>query len=78
MLSVEDWAEIGRLSKSESPSINEIVRRLGVTRNPVRAAQRWRRGARITRWERYSLAGPTGDEADEATALRRLHIHSFR
>ena len=40
MLSVEDWAEIRRLSKSEGLSINEIVRQLGVARNTVRAALR--------------------------------------
>ena len=40
MLSVEDWAEIRRLSKSEGMSINEIVRRLGVARNTVRGALR--------------------------------------
>lgn len=40
MLSVEDWAEIRRLSKSEGLSINEIVRQLGVARNTVRSALR--------------------------------------
>ena len=40
MLSVEDWAEIRRPSKSEGLSINEIVRQLGVARNTVRSALR--------------------------------------
>jgi transposase len=40
VLSVEDWAEIRRLSKSEGLSINEIVRQMGVARNTVRAALR--------------------------------------
>lgn len=40
MLSVEDWAEIRRLSKSEGLSIREIVRQLGVARNTVRTALR--------------------------------------
>ena len=40
MLSVEDWAEIRRLSKSEGLSIKEIVRQLGVARNTVRTALR--------------------------------------
>ncbi|HUC36728.1 MAG TPA: IS21 family transposase [Acidimicrobiales bacterium] len=40
MLSVEDWAEIRRLSKSEGLSIKEIVRQLGVARNTVRMALR--------------------------------------
>jgi len=40
VLSVEDWAEIRRLSKSEGLSIKEIVRQLGVARNTVRMALR--------------------------------------
>jgi transposase len=40
VLSVEDWAEIRRLSKAEGLSINEIVRQLGVARNTVRKALR--------------------------------------
>jgi transposase len=40
VLSVEDWAEIRRLSKSEGLSIKEIVRQLGVARNTVRTALR--------------------------------------
>ena len=39
MLSMEDWGEIRRLSKSEGLSINEI-RQLGVARNTVRSALR--------------------------------------
>ena len=40
MLSVEDWAEIRRLSRSEKLSIKEIARQVGVARNTVRAALR--------------------------------------
>jgi transposase len=40
VLSVENWAEIRRLSKAEGLSINEIVRQLGVARNTVRSALR--------------------------------------
>jgi Helix-turn-helix domain of resolvase len=40
VLSVEDWAEIRRLSKSEGLSIKEIARQLGVVRNTVRTALR--------------------------------------
>lgn len=40
VLSVEDWAEIRRLSRSEGLSIKEIVRQVGVARNTVRAALR--------------------------------------
>ncbi|MGH3986160.1 MAG: IS21 family transposase [Actinomycetes bacterium] len=38
MLSVEDWAEIRRLHRSEGMPIKEIVRVLGVSRNTVRTA----------------------------------------
>jgi transposase len=37
VLSVEDWAEIRRLHRSEGLSIKAIVRVLGVSRNTVRA-----------------------------------------
>lgn len=40
MLKVEDWAEIRRLHRADGVSIKEIVRRLGVSRNTVRAAIR--------------------------------------
>lgn len=35
---MEDWAEIRRLHKAEGVPIKEIARRLGVSRNTVRAA----------------------------------------
>lgn len=38
VLSVEDWAEIRRLRRSERLSISEIARVLGVSRNTVKAA----------------------------------------
>ena len=38
MLSVEDWAEIRRLRRSEQMSISEIGRVLGISRNTVRGA----------------------------------------
>jgi transposase len=38
VISVEDWAEIRRLYRAEKVPIKEIVRRLGVARNTVRAA----------------------------------------
>jgi transposase len=40
VLSVEDWAEIRRLARSEGLSIKEIVRQVGVARNTVRSALR--------------------------------------
>lgn len=38
MLSVEDWAEIRRLRRSEHLSISEVARVMGVARNTVKAA----------------------------------------
>ena len=38
MLSVEDWAEIRRLRRSEGMPIKAIARVMGVSRNTVRAA----------------------------------------
>jgi transposase len=38
VLSVEDWAEIRRLHRSEGLPIREIARALGISRNTVRAA----------------------------------------
>jgi hypothetical protein len=38
VLSVEDWAEIRRLHRSEQLPIKAIVRVMGVSRNTVRAA----------------------------------------
>jgi transposase len=38
VISVEDWAEIRRLHKSEGMTIKGIVRHMGVARNTVRAA----------------------------------------
>jgi transposase len=38
VLSVEDWAEIRRLRRSERMSISEVARVLGVSRNTVRPA----------------------------------------
>jgi transposase len=38
VLSVEDWAEIRRLHRSEGLAIKAIARRLGVGRNTVRRA----------------------------------------
>jgi transposase len=37
-MTVEDWAEIRRLHRSEGMPIKVIVRRLGVSRNAVRQA----------------------------------------
>ena len=49
MLSVEDWAEIRRLSKSEGLSIKEIARQVGVARNTVRIGAALRRAAGLSK-----------------------------
>ena len=38
MLSVEDWAEIRRLRRSEKLPISEIARVMGISRNTVKSA----------------------------------------
>jgi len=38
VLSVEDWAEIRRLHRSENVSISEVARLMGISRNTVKAA----------------------------------------
>ena len=40
MITLEEWAEVRRLHRAEGVSIKEIVRRLGLARNTVRAALR--------------------------------------
>jgi predicted DNA-binding protein (UPF0251 family) len=38
VLSVEDWAEVGRLQRAERMPIAEIARVMGISRNTVKAA----------------------------------------
>jgi transposase len=52
---VEDWAEIRRLHRAEGVPIKEIVRRLGVARNTVRAALGSDRPPRYERAPRGSV-----------------------
>jgi DNA-binding transcriptional regulator LsrR (DeoR family) len=47
VLSVEDWAEIRRLHKTEGLPIKLIARTLGISRNTVRAAVASVRGTRL-------------------------------
>ncbi|MFF2027210.1 sigma factor-like helix-turn-helix DNA-binding protein, partial [Streptomyces sp. NPDC058171] len=56
MMSVEDWAEIPRLHRSEELSISEIARRLGITRNTVRSALASDRPPKYQRRPRRNLA----------------------
>jgi len=39
---VEDWAEIRRLHRAEGMAIRAIARRLGISKNTVKAAQQHR------------------------------------
>ena len=59
MLSVEDWAEIRRLRRSERLSISEIARVLGISRNTVKSA------LACDGPPKYQRA-PAGSVADEA------------
>jgi transposase len=56
VLKVEDWAEIRRLHRAEGVPIKEIVRRLGVARNTVRAALASERPPAYRRAPRGSVA----------------------
>ena len=53
---MEDWAEIRRLHRAEGVPIKEIVRRLGVARNTVRAALASDRPPKYERAPRGSVA----------------------
>jgi transposase len=54
VIGVEDWAEIRRLHLGEGCSIKEIARRLGLSRNTVRAALRSEQPPRYERTRRGS------------------------
>lgn len=60
MLSVEDWAEIRRLRRSEQLSISEVARVMGVARNTVKAALASDRPPKYQR----ERAGSVADEAE--------------
>ncbi|MGD9622385.1 MAG: IS21 family transposase, partial [Mycolicibacterium sp.] len=60
MLSVEDWAEIRRLRRSEQLSISEVARVMGVARNTVKAALASDRPPKYQRVSRGSVV----DEAE--------------
>lgn len=66
MLRVEDWAEIRRLYRAEGVPIKEIVRRMGVSRNTVRAAVRSDSPPEFHRQPRPSVVDPFEGE------IRRL------
>lgn len=67
---MEDWAEIRRLHRAEGVPIKEIVRRLGVARNTVRAALA---SDRPPRYER----APRGSVADAFEPLIRAVLADF-
>jgi hypothetical protein len=68
VITVEDWAEIRRLHRAEKLPIKEIVRRLGVARNTVRAALAADRPPRYSRPARGSLVD--GVELDVRKLLK--------
>lgn len=55
VIKVEDWAEIRRLVRAEGVPISEVARRLGISRNTVRAALASERPPRYERPPRGSL-----------------------
>ena len=55
-MTVEDWAEIRRLHRSEGLPISEIARRRGITRNTVRSALASDRPPKYVRQQRENLA----------------------
>ena len=66
MITVDDWAEIRRLHRSEGLGIKAIARKLGISKNTVRRALRARE---VPRYQRE----PRGSIADEAVpAIRGL------
>ena len=56
MIAVEDWAEIRRLHRAEGVPIREVARRLGISRNTVRAALARERPPQYERSPRGSVA----------------------
>lgn len=53
---MEDWAEIRRLHRAEKVPIREVARRLGISRNTVRAALVSERPPQYERKPRGSVA----------------------
>ncbi len=70
MLSVEDWAEIRRLRRSEQLSISEVARVMGVARNTVKAALA---SDRPPKYERV----PRGSVVDEVEPRIRELLGSY-
>jgi transposase len=70
VLSVEDWAEIRRLRRSERLSISEFARVLGISRNTVKAA------LAADGPPKYQRA-PVGSAADEVEPRVRELLAAF-
>ncbi|GFG54803.1 hypothetical protein MAGR_62440 [Mycolicibacterium agri] len=70
MLSVEDWAEIRRLRRSEQLSISEVARVMGVARNTVKAALASDRPPKYVR-------EPAGSVVDEVEPRIRELLNAF-
>jgi len=69
MFSVEDWAEVRRLRRSEGLPIKAIVRMTGLSRNTVRAALRSEKPPKYERASKGSLVDPVEPQIRAQLAL---------
>ena len=67
MITLDEWAEIRRLHRSEGLPIKAIVRKLGVSRNTVRSALR---SGEVPRYQR----APKGSIVDAAEPAIREQL----
>ncbi len=69
MITLDEWAEIRRLHRSEGLPIKAIVRKLGVSRNTVRSALRSDEVPRYQRAPKGSIVDAAGPAIREQLAL---------
>jgi hypothetical protein len=68
VVTAENWAEMRRLHRSEQIPIKDIVSRLGIARNTVRAALASGRPPRYERSSRGSLVDAAGTDVRKLLA----------